>query len=298
MKAILDELSEAPYVGRGIKALQRKYPQRYHEALERHLKALERYYNGDTKRIELACDAFLEMTFETLRMQDRFFRTGQFSLPSEERALIHQDEQRMAGPYLTGLFLSAVFWENHFEKMLYFEDVFAPKLPQCPSVLDVGPGSGLYCALTRLHRPKAQVTVNDISAYSKPMVEKICFIQEKDDPINFILGEFPNSIDEVNHQFDAIIFSDVVEHLPDPEAGMAAINRLLAPGGVVFFSTATNAAFWDHTVVFDDVNQIDRLIHDHGFVVDNSTKITVFENSDGRKVVDYLAVLRTGETKT
>jgi 2-polyprenyl-3-methyl-5-hydroxy-6-metoxy-1,4-benzoquinol methylase len=99
----------------------------------------------------------------------------------------------------------------------------------------------------------------------------------------------------INRRFDAIIFSDVVEHLLDPQAGMEKLRQLLAPGGTIFFATATNAAFWDHTIIFENVDQIKRFIHNNGFKISHQIEITVFENPDGRKVVDYLAVLHADE---
>lgn len=37
-------------------------------------------------------------------------------------------------------------------------------------------------------------------------------------------------------RFDAVIFSQVMEHLPEPGAVLAELNRVLKPGGVLFYS--------------------------------------------------------------
>lgn len=45
------------------------------------------------------------------------------------------------------------------------------------------------------------------------------------------LGRFPEDLDVADGAFDAIVFNDVFEHLPDPDAVLATCHRLLAPGG-------------------------------------------------------------------
>ena len=49
------------------------------------------------------------------------------------------------------------------------------------------------------------------------------------------------------------------------DAGLDRLASLLAPGASVFFSTATNAAFYDHTIIFETVADIEALLGAHGF---------------------------------
>ena len=279
-----------PFIGTGIARLMEKYPDQYTASVERHLSALDAYYGGDPQRLRMARDAFVEMTFEMLRMQSRFFKTGEFSLSESEKAETLADAARMEGHYLTGLFLAAVFWQNHFEKMIYFEGTVLPLLPEKPKVLDIGPGSGLFTALTLLHRPKAMVTVNDLSPFSEPLVLGLRFGDFPSKP-KFILGAYPEAVSRQGEIFDFIIFSDVIEHLQDPPAGMNALKSLLTADGIVFFATATNAAFYDHSMVFEGTDEIEALIAQQGFRTDCVTEIPVFKNPDGRITLDYLAVL-------
>lgn len=48
---------------------------------------------------------------------------------------------------------------------------------------------------------------------------------------------------EWNGSFDAVTMFDVIEHLPDPQAGIAAALRLLKPNGVLMLSTADLGAW-------------------------------------------------------
>lgn len=50
--------------------------------------------------------------------------------------------------------------------------------------------------------------------------------------------------DELNEKFDLVICSDVIEHLADPDALLAWLRRLLAPGGVIILSTPDRAVLY------------------------------------------------------
>ena len=59
----------------------------------------------------------------------------------------------------------------------------------------------------------------------------------------------------------------------------------------MFFSTATNAAFYDHTIVFETVAEVTTMLHEHGFDVVSERTILAARGPDNRDVVDYVAVL-------
>jgi SAM-dependent methyltransferase len=280
-------------VGEGIRQLRRTHGPRYDQAVARGLDALLRYHANDWERLEAARETFLDLTYDTLKAQLRYFNTGEFSLPPAQRGEVHRDAELMQGPYLTGLFLASLFWPNHFAKMVFFEDVFLPLFPNAPKVLDVGSGPGLYSALTLWHRPAAELTCTDISAYSEPLVAKLRFGAERACPQpRFVQGSFPESFRDSKEKFEAIIFSDVLEHLSDPKGGLAQVRRLLAAGGAVFFATATNAAFYDHTIVFHDVQEVVHLLEQQGFTAQHWQLEPVHVGQDGRTTEDIFAVLR------
>ena len=91
--------------------------------------------------------------------------------------------------------------------------------------------------------------------------------------------------------FDLVLFSEVLEHLRDPTAGLEKLKGLLTPRSSVFFSTATNAAFYDHTIIFESIAEIEGLLRDHGFEIASSRSIPAAPGPDGRDVVDYVALM-------
>ena len=48
----------------------------------------------------------------------------------------------------------------------------------------------------------------------------------------------------LNGPFEAIVFGDVLEHLGDPRTALVALNRTLAPGGMVIVSVPNVAHLW------------------------------------------------------
>ena len=57
------------------------------------------------------------------------------------------------------------------------------------------------------------------------------------------VGFFDEAAADEIGDFDVVLFSDVLEHLPDPYAALALARRVLAPGGRVILSTP-NVGFW------------------------------------------------------
>ena len=79
-----------------------------------------------TGTIDDAILAFVEMTVDVMRMQERYFRTGQFDAGREltRDGGLYEDPDVMGRRYLCGLYLAEIFWPNHLEKVLYFENEF------------------------------------------------------------------------------------------------------------------------------------------------------------------------------
>lgn len=259
----------------------------YLSTAEHHLSKLEAVTGPEG--FEEAVYGYMEMTIETLRMQAEFYRSGVFSAEeSEFESGLHADEDLMLGRYLPGLYIAQVFWPNHYDKHRFFEQSHLPLIANGSTVLDVGTGPGSFGLAARARTSK--VLLNDLSEHSRTFVETLCQ-GAPDLSCDFMVQSYLD-LNPRHYSFDHIIFSEVVEHLPDPERGMSLLSELLAPDGLVFFSTATNAAFYDHTIIFDDIPEIRDLIDRHGFRVVELSEVLATPGPDGRDVVDVNAVLR------
>ena len=70
--------------------------------------------------------------------------------------------------------------------------------------------------------------------------------------------------------------------------GITAIlnfNRAL-----VFFTTATHAAFYDHTIVFESEGQVRALLAHHGFEILEEKVLLVMEGPEGKNLKDVSVV--------
>ena len=108
-------------------------------------------------------------------------------------------------------------------------------------VLDVGCGAGLLSEA--LAREGAQVTAIDLA----PDLIKIAKLHrlESGVEVEYRLTPVEALADEMPGAFDAIVCMEMLEHVPDPGAIIAACATLLKPGGRLFMSTLnrTPAAF-------------------------------------------------------
>lgn len=109
------------------------------------------------------------------------------------------------------------------------------------SVLDVGCGAGLLSEA--LAREGAAVTATDLA----PELIKVAKLHrlESQIDVDYRLQSVESLAAEQPGSFDAITCMEMLEHVPDPAAIVAACATLLKPGGRLFLSTLnrTPAAF-------------------------------------------------------
>jgi hypothetical protein len=68
--------------------------------------------------------------------------------------------------------------------------------------------------------------------------------------------------------YDAMIFSEVVEHVENHASLLAAVRRLLSNHAApIFFVTAINTAAPDHVLLFSEPDEVDVLLSRHGLNV-------------------------------
>jgi 2-polyprenyl-3-methyl-5-hydroxy-6-metoxy-1,4-benzoquinol methylase len=96
------------------------------------------------------------------------------------------------------------------------------------TLLDVGCSRGGFCQLVKLNHPG--VTVWGIEVDPEAAAEAAARADR------VIVGLFPDDIPDEAPRFDAILFSDVLEHMEDPWAALRAARTLLSSDGVVLAS--------------------------------------------------------------
>lgn len=100
-------------------------------------------------------------------------------------------------------------------------------------ILDIGCGAGsisFYLASKGYNVTGIDISQNAISS-CRDSAKKMKLKNTK-----FIQGIFPDEIN-INRKFDAVIFTEVIEHLENDASALSKINELLIPNGILILST-------------------------------------------------------------
>ena len=101
------------------------------------------------------------------------------------------------------------------------------------SILDIGSGAGQIARhLLKYSDPEASVTCIDLS---RQMLRRARHRLKSPDP-HFVTADLTR-LPFADGAFDCITCGYVLEHLPDPQPGLAEISRVLAKGGRMFLLT-------------------------------------------------------------
>ncbi len=104
-------------------------------------------------------------------------------------------------------------------------------LPAAAEMLVAGCGTGREAALAAFRYPDAKITAIDISETSIAYAAARCH-EGPPARIDFRAMDLKR-VAELGRRFHFIACSGVLHHLPDPEAGWAALAAVLEPGGVI-----------------------------------------------------------------
>lgn len=98
-------------------------------------------------------------------------------------------------------------------------EAFGKSLPEGALVLDAGAGSQKYASKFSRQRYET-ADFEQVDKHYKPSTY-VCDLR---------------SIPVEDGRFDAVVFTQVMEHLPEPHLVLAELHRVLKPGGTMFFS--------------------------------------------------------------
>lgn len=200
-----------------------------------------------------------------------FRRHGAYRLTSFEEALttVYNNAPFMAR-YMNGLLVSDVLWINHCRGLQHYADVFLNSLPANARLLEIGPGHGLLLHLASQNPKVGSLTAYDVSQKSVDMAGKALKALGAAKPVRFELKNIlDGSIMEPGNggQFDAIVFSEVLEHLDQPEQALRALLHLCKPGGRIWINVPANSPAPDHLYLVREPKQAEDLVRKVGFEV-------------------------------
>jgi 2-polyprenyl-6-hydroxyphenyl methylase/3-demethylubiquinone-9 3-methyltransferase len=146
-------------------------------------------------------------------------------------------------------------------------------------VLDIGCGGGILAEAMAHHG--AKVTAID-KAEASLSVAKLHLLESKLD-ISYIDSTAEEFAADKPEQFEVVTCLEMLEHVPDPASVVAACQRMVKPGGLVFFSTINrNPKSYLFAIVGAEyiLNLLPRGTHDYAKLIKPSELAAWARDSD------------------
>jgi 2-polyprenyl-3-methyl-5-hydroxy-6-metoxy-1,4-benzoquinol methylase len=204
-----------------------------------------------------------------------FRRTGQYRLDNFEDAFrtVYNDRPFMTR-YMNGLLISDVLWVNHCRGLQHYAESFLTSLKPGADLLEIGPGHGLLLYLACSNPRIGSVSAWDISEASLQLSRHALQVLGVSRSVKFEMRNIfdPSIMDQENEGlFDAVVLSEVLEHLEKPEQAVRVLRHLCKPSGRVWINVPANSPAPDHLYLVKEPEQAEALVRSEGFnVVDSA----------------------------
>jgi 2-polyprenyl-3-methyl-5-hydroxy-6-metoxy-1,4-benzoquinol methylase len=200
-----------------------------------------------------------------------FRRHGRYRLDKFEDALrtVYANGAFM-NRYMNGLLASDVLWVNHCQALQHYATAFLPGLRAGSHLLEIGPGHGLLLFLASEAPNIGKISAWDVSDTSLKMSQHALQVLEARRPVTFESRNiFDPSIMSPQNEglFDAVVLSEVLEHLEQPEQAVKVLLHLCKPNGRVWINVPANSPAPDHLYLVNEPAEAERLVQGVGFNV-------------------------------
>lgn len=219
---------------------------------------------------EQIADAYVELIENSMASRLEFLRSG--SYPHSDQFKIYTevyDNKDLMTRHMLGLALSQFLWRHHYKIYNFYRDEVA-KLKEGKSLLEIGPGHGLYTLELVRHISKAErLDVVDISEAALELTKNIftAIAPNYLHRINFFKGDVTELT--ISHKYDFISMGEVLEHVEQPDALLKKLSNLLSENGILYISTCANCPTIDHVYHYHTVNEIREMIENCGYKIIN-----------------------------
>lgn len=164
------------------------------------------------------------------------------------------------------------------QRLRFLSDRLQQFAPQARAILDIGCAQGSLAI--HLGEKGLTVTGNDIRdsyiQYAKLRDDRRC--------VNFQAGNFMTA--GYREQFDAVFFTEVIEHLIDHDEFLQKIRDALKPGGTLFVTTPNQEYFRERLPSFTQIDLVANKSRefsargeDHFYLFKKSELIGLFERN-------------------
>jgi 2-polyprenyl-3-methyl-5-hydroxy-6-metoxy-1,4-benzoquinol methylase len=229
------------------------------------------HYASQTLSLDQIADAYSTIVVDTQMAQIEFMRSGRYrhSTFAEVSDDVYFDDDYMRS-YMHGLAISSFLWPNHNLMHHYF----LSKIPRSPggSYLEIGPGHGYYFMKAARLGDFDRLVGVDISptsiALTKSVLEYYGVFEEFDDRIELSVADFLTS-DIAPADCSMIVMGEVLEHVEEPALFLERLCSIAGRSTTVYVTTCVNAPAIDHIYLYRTTDEVDRMILNAGFSIDD-----------------------------
>ncbi len=154
--------------------------------------------------------------------------------------------------YMNGLLVSNIVWQNHAGAISSYVREYLPSLSPGSDLLEIGPGHGLFSYFAAASPMVGSVSGWDVSPTSIEQTRTALRELGITRPVNLTQQNmFEAKADADPRRFDAIVMSEILEHLEDPGGALGAAMEWLRPGGTIWVNVPANSPAPDHIFLVD-----------------------------------------------
>lgn len=288
-------ITKNPMHGNMIKELLTECDPEFLEAADVYLGTYLCSLYGDRPDLDNIVDAYLIFVSNVFKEEIRFRRTGNYRYArfQEVNESVYSNPHYMTR-HIIGLALSQILWPNHRKMYLFFKERI--KKERGNDYLEVGPGHGLFLAEALRVGSFDRYRAVDVSETSISLCRSLLtnFSRAAHFDLKFEVMDICDYTE--SGRYDFVTFGEVMEHLEDPSTIVRKIYDLLRPHGGMYLSTCCNCPVIDHIFLFKDVDEIRRVFHETGFLIQEELvlpygNLSVDEALEKKLAVNYCAWL-------
>lgn len=203
--------------------------------------------------------------------EEIFFRrnNNQYRLKTLEEVNreVYSQEDIMK-PYINGLLMSQLFWSNHTQMLCFYRENFLFNNPSTNySHLEVGPGHGILLTMASVDTNTNEISGWDISPSSIDAT-RIALKALKINKTPTL--QVVDLLNAKSKEFDSIVFSEVLEHMEQPDLALLKLHSCLSEKGRMFINVPVNSPAPDHLFNKNTPDEMKDFIESYGFKVEES----------------------------
>jgi 2-polyprenyl-3-methyl-5-hydroxy-6-metoxy-1,4-benzoquinol methylase len=214
------------------------------------------------------CEDYRFLTDIVLEEEIYFRRHRRYRMKSfaEAMAQVYTNADYMTR-YMNGLLLTQLWWRNHAQVLRWYCERFIKPSRAGGAHLEIGPGHGLHLYLAATHGRPASLTAWDVNQSSLDLVRHALGALGYRGQLEL---ELRSLFEAPGARFDTVTFSEVLEHLEDPEGAMRAVAGVLSRGGRAFVHAPVNSPAPDHLSLFRTPEEVVAIVAGAGLEVEDT----------------------------